>query len=170
MRAIGFGNQTSIWVSKNIDDESNLGSEVFLKHDNWRYGLLTIYKNGNLDRFVIIKENTQNFPDTVAENTITNLEGKWHLERTKVQPNLEYFTETFSHQEIDINSSVAINTNFFLPEKVLINLPKVVPIDQAFEITVGQQTGENLYRQIKIQYDSTGQLSGLISEVYTLEN
>ncbi len=70
---------------------------------------------------------------------------------------------------IKFYSSFEANHDFFLPEKFYLNLPKVIRENTEFNITVGKQINPNLYKQIKILYNATGQLIELISEVYYLE-
>ena len=169
MRAIGFGNGTNIWVSKKFLIDQRFGSEVFFQQEDWRYSVIILYQEGTLAKMVIIKENKQNFPTQVNDETIKDLSGKWQLNQTETKPDLQTSTKEVLHQEIKLDSLVEGNQNWFLPEKVVLSLPQTIPQGQAFELVVGKQITPNLYKQIKIQYDITGNLSNLISGVYELE-
>ena len=168
MRAIGFGNETSIWTSIQLRTNTNFGSEVFFQHQDWRHSVIPVYQEGNLARIVVIKENQTDFPSQIDEDKITDLSGHWQLEQVKMTPDLQMSTANFPSQEINF-PSVEANQDYFLPEKIILNLPKSITHGQAFEILVGKQIAKNLYKQVKTQYDSTGKLMGLISEAYNLE-
>lgn len=66
MRAISFGNDTSIWVSKEFIKNKMFGSEIFFNQKDWRYSIIPVYESGSLNRIVLIKENTQDFPSKVG--------------------------------------------------------------------------------------------------------
>lgn len=168
MRAIGFGNETSIWVCKELIPNDNFGSEVFFQHQDWRHSVIPVYQEGNLARIVVIKENKLDFPHQFEEDKISYLSGKWQLEQVKMTPDLQISKANFPPQEINLPSTED-NQSYFLPEKTLLNLPKSITPGQAFEILAGKQIANNLYKQVKTQYDSTGKLMGLISEAYNLD-
>ena len=168
MRAIGFGNETSIWVSKQFRPNHNFGSEFFFKHNDWRYSVIPVYQEGNLARIVMIKENPTQFPPRIDQEKITDLSGNWSLKQIKMMPDLQMSTEDFPPQEIKLDSSFEDNQSYFLPEKIYLNLPKIISEGRAFEIIIGKQITANLYKQIKTQYEPTGKLIDLISEVYSL--
>ncbi|MDJ0746096.1 MAG: DUF3598 family protein [Xenococcaceae cyanobacterium MO_167.B27] len=170
MRAIGFGNDTSIWVSKKIKIDKMFGSEVFFQQEDWRHSIIPVYQEGNLDKIIIIKENQQNFPTQVDAESIEDLSGKWQLTQTETKPDLQTSLKKLSQQEIQLDSLVESNQNWFLPEKVFVSLPQTITEGQEFKLLVGRQITPNLYKQITSQYDATGNLSNLISEVYELED
>ncbi|AFZ35373.1 hypothetical protein Sta7437_1815 [Stanieria cyanosphaera PCC 7437] len=169
MRAIGFGNETSIWISKTFSHNHNFGSEVFFQQQDWRYSVIPVYEGGNLSRIVTIKENKQHFPTQINEEKITNLSGKWQLKQIKMKPDLKTSNQEFASQEIQNSVFIKTNQNYFLPEKIILNVPSIIPMNQTFEMLVGKQITDNLYKQIKVQYNSSGKLSELTSEVYQLD-
>ena len=79
MRAIGFGNGTSIWVSKQLETDKKFGSEVFFQHQDWRHSIIPLYEENKLERIVIIKENQTDFPTQIDKSKIDNLSRKWKL-------------------------------------------------------------------------------------------
>ena len=169
MRTISFGNETSIWVSKQFSPNKNFGLETFFQQNDMRYSVIPFYEEGKLARIVMIKENSKEFPVQVEEDKIQNSLEKWSIKQTKLKPNLQMSTQEFLHQNLNFHSSFEANQDYFLPEKFYLNLPKAIRENTEFNITVGKQINPNLYKQIKILYNATGQLIELISEVYYLE-
>ena len=169
MRAIGLENGTSIWLSKQFGLDEKFGMEVFFQQQDWRYSVIPMYQGENLARIVTIKENTQHFPSQINPEKIDNLSGKWHLKRIQITPDLQKSTEELSSQEIELHSSVETNQSYFLPERIMLNLPKVIEAGREFFIVVGKQITDNTYKQVKTQYEPNGQFMGLISDTYNLE-
>ena len=170
MRTIGFGNNTSIWVSKQFIKDKMFGSEVFFKQGDWRYSIIPVYEAGKLNRIVLIKENKQDFPSNVEDIKIEALSGKWQLTATEIKPDLSMSIESFSDREIQLDAISEDNKTWFLPEKVFISLPETIIEERNLTMIVGKQITDNCYKQIQIEYDTDGKLSNLISEVYQLEN
>ena len=170
MRAIGFGNDTSIWVSKKFIKDKMFGSEVFFEQGDWRYSIIPVYEAGSLNRIVLIKENKQDFPSKLEDIKIQELSGKWQLTTTKIEPDLSMSIENFSDQKIKLDSILEDHKKYFLPEQVLVCLPEKIIEDENFTMLVGKQITNSSYKQITIEYDVNGKLSNLVSEVYQLEN
>ncbi|MEL6437668.1 MAG: DUF3598 family protein [Cyanobacteria bacterium J06621_8] len=167
MRAISFGNETSIWVSKQFIPDHNFGAEVFFQQQDKRQSIIPVYEKGKLARMVIIKENQTEFPAKINADKIKSLAADWSLKQIKMKPNLQAAVEEISHQQINFNLDLADNQSYFLPEKVYLNLPSIIKESTDFQMIVGQQITPSIYKQIKTQYDSTGKLTELISEVYS---
>lgn len=168
MRAIGFDNDTSIWVSQERKLTKNFGSEVFIKQpEGWRYGIIPVYEDGSFARIVIIKENKNYFPDNVDEATVTDFSGPWRAKHIKLTPNL--VEETFIEEGVGIDFDLAYQDTqiHYFPEKIVLKLPPKLTQDP-FEIIVGKQTSPTEFKQVKSQYDGNGQLTGLVSSVLEL--
>ena len=163
MRTIGFGNGSSIWVSKQIIEDKNFGSEIFIKQDDLRYGLISVYDKGKLERFVIIKENANDFPTSINEETIDNFSGKWRIKQIEISPNLEDIEEEFITENINSYLNVDDNKTYNLPEKVRFHLPENINYNQKFTISVGKLISDHIYQQVTSKYDEKGTLQKLIS-------
>ena len=169
MRAIGFGNDTSIWVAKQFDpNQSSFGLEAFFQEGETRHSIIPGYQGRNLARFVMIKENTAEFPAGVNDEKITDLAANGALTRITMTPDLQTSTQELANQNLDLSSSSEGTENYFLPENIYLNLPGIIAKDQEFALTIGKQTNPALYKQMIIKYDATGKLFELVSEVYNL--
>jgi hypothetical protein len=166
MRAIDFGNSTSIWVAKTFQENHSFGSEIFVKQQDWRYGIILVYQNGNFERIVLIKENKNHFPEAVDQDIITDLSGNWRVKQTFVTPDLQESITESTVAGIEFKPSSGDYNLYWLPEKILLQLPKTVALGQAFKLIVGKQISDSLFVQITSNYDVNGQLDGLISSEY----
>jgi hypothetical protein len=167
MRAIDFGNNTSIWVCKILKDNQNFGSEVFFKDNDWRFGIIPIYQNGSFASFVIIKENKNYFPETLDQDLITDLSGTWQIKQTHLTPTLQENLTENTVNGIELNFVDEDLKTYYLPEKIVLQLPQAIALGQAFTIIVGRQVADHLFMQITSDYDSNGQLKALISSEFT---
>jgi hypothetical protein len=166
MRAIGFGNDTSIWVSKNFSPEDNFGSEVFIRQADYRYGLIPVYQEGNLERLVIIKENPEKFPDRIESEKLEALAGNWQTKQIKVTSDLQEENEEFVAESLDPYFFLEVNETYYLPEQVIFNLPNKITLGRAFAIAITKQLSNNLYKQIKTEYDASGELKRIIASEF----
>ena len=169
MRAISFGNDTSIWVAKQFDPSNgSFGLEAFFQEGENRLSIIPAYQGRNLARFVMIKENTVEFPEGVNDEKITDFALSGSLTRTTMTPDLQSSTQELANQNIDLSSFAEGNETYFLPENIYLNLPGIIARDQKFAIAIGKQTTLDRYKQIIVKYDATGKLLELVSEVYNL--
>jgi hypothetical protein len=166
MRAIGFDNNTSIWVAQTFREHHSFGSEIFFKQQDLRYGIIPVYQQGTLERIVLIKEHKAHFPDTLNPDTLTNLSGYWQVKQTFVTPDLQESITENTISGLEFNPSPGESNLYFLPEKILLQLPKTLALGQSFKIIVSQQMSDGLFVQITSDYDVDGQLEGLVSSEY----
>jgi hypothetical protein len=171
MRAIGFGNDTSIWVAKQSKYIDNFGSEVFIEQPgDWRYGIIPVYQDREFARIVVIKENKGYFPKNIALTPVTNLSRTWKAKHTKMTPHLQEEIEEDIVTGIDFDVASKETKIYCFPEKIVLKLPKKITLGQEFEIVVGKQTSETQFKQVKSQYDAKGQFTGLVSSELELNN
>ena len=166
MRAIGFSHGTSIWVSQHFKPKGNFGSEVFVKQQDWRYGIIPVYQDGNLDRLVLIKEHPERFPEQLDEQKIHSGSGTWQLKHIKMTPDLQESTDELVQIDLDIYATKAGHSIYTLPEQIILNLPIAISVGEGFDILVGKEISENKYMQMRSSYDATGKFSGLISSEF----
>jgi hypothetical protein len=56
---------------------------------------------------------------------------------------------------------------YYLPEKVVLQLPQSLALGLAFKVIVGRQIAEHLFMQITSDYVNNGQLQELVSSEFT---
>ena len=168
MRAIGFANDTSVWVPHQFDPLKSFNLEAFFQEKENRYSIIPAYQGRNMSTFVLIIENTTEFPAGVKDEKITELAKSGSLTRITMTPDLQTSTQELANQNLDLSSTAEGNETYFLPENIYLNLPGIITKDQEFSLTIGKQTNPTLYKQLTIKYDATGKLTELVSEVYDL--
>lgn len=166
MRAISFDNNTSIWVAKTFRENHNFGSEIFFKQQDLRYGIIPVYQQGTLERIVLIKEHTAHFPEFIEQDTLTNLRGNWRGKQMFVSPDLQESITENTISGLEFHPSPGESNLYFLPEKILLQLPQTLALGQAFKLIVGQQMSDSLFVQITSSYNVDGQLDELVSSKY----
>ena len=77
--------------------------------------------------------------------------------------------ENFTEQKLKLDSIREDNKQWFLPEQVFVSLPQTITEGKKITILVGKQISDNSYKQIQVEYDVTGNLTNLVSEVYQLD-
>jgi hypothetical protein len=167
MRAIGFGNDTSIWAVKQAKYSNNFGSEVFINQAaDWRHGIIPIYQDGEFSSLVVIKENKNHFPESVDHENCSFSSGNWQVKQIKMTPDLQEKIEESTVDEIDFMTATEDAKTYYFPEKIVLKLsPKIIQGEE-FAIIVGKQTSDTEFKQVETQYDANGQLIRLVSSEF----
>lgn len=61
------------------------------------------------------------------------------------------------------------NKSFYLPESVIVSIPKQLKLGEAFDIVAGKLITENKYKRLTAKYSNLGDFVLLILEVFNRE-
>ena len=165
---VGYG--ASTWVHKQLESGRTFSVELFLKHEDWNSSIGSIYdENGSLEKILHLREHLGSFPDIPAKPEIENLSVKWIGKKDSITPDLK-ISDTEETQELVLEQNGDKNETFFLPDGIVVNIPKQVKVGEEFEIVAGKLVAENEYKRLTAKYDDSGAFALLISEVFHRED
>jgi len=154
------------WVPKTLESGCRFAVELFLKHQDWNSSLGSIYnESGCLEKILHIWEHLGSFPPIPAEPELEQLSGKWIGKTESMSPDLKVSTSDETH-ELILDPTQGKNQTFYLPNGIVLNIPKKVKIGEEFEIVAGQLVSDNEYKRLTAKYDNLGTFSLLVSEVF----
>lgn len=161
---------SSAWVPLKLKSNHRFSVELFLKHEDWNTSIGSIYaENGDLEKILHLREHLNTFPEVNTLTEITNLSGNWIGIKQSITPDLNISVPE-EITELILDPTEGKNETFFLPENVIVNIPKKVQVGEAFAIVSGQLMTGNKYQRLTAQYDSNGAFTILILEIFTLQN
>jgi hypothetical protein len=163
------GDGATAWVPKALEPGHPFSVELFLKHEDWNTSIGSIYDgSGCLEKILNLREHLGSFPTTPEKLEIKNLSGNWIGKKELMTPDLKISTieET---QELILGLGQDKNETFFLPDGIVVNIPKQVSVGEEFEIVAGKFVTDNEYERLTANYDSSGKFLLLSSEVFHLE-
>ncbi|MFH7026332.1 MAG: DUF3598 family protein [Heteroscytonema crispum UTEX LB 1556] len=170
MRSFSLGEGANTWLSKKLQPGEKFGAELFFRYQDWRTSAVCIYgESGELEKIVQIREHLGSFPTIPAKPKLENLSGKWVGTKQSITPNLQISdAEEITKLALDLNKDN--NENFFLPDGIVLNIPKKVKVGEAVELVAGKLVAENEYKRLTVKYDDSGDFALLISEVFRKED
>lgn len=160
---LGYG--SSAWVPKKLEVGRAFSVELFLKHQDSNDSIGSIYgETGCLEKILHIREHLGSFPNPAGPE-IGDLPGKWSGKRQSITPNLEILPaeETL---ELVLDANRGKNENFFLPDGIVLNIPKIVKLGEEFAVVASKLISDNEYKRLIAKYDNLGSFTMLISEVF----
>jgi hypothetical protein len=163
------GGGATAWVPKILKTEHPFSVELFLKHEDWNTSIGSIYDgSGCLEKILHLREHLGSFPNTPEKPPIKNLSGNWIGKKECMTPDTKISTleET---QELVLDPTQGKNETFFLPDGVVVNIPKRVNVGEEFELVAGRFVSHNEYKRLTAKYDKSGAFALLISEVFRQE-
>ncbi|MEB3282242.1 MAG: DUF3598 family protein [Lyngbya sp.] len=165
MRAIYLSPDATAVVSQKRQNDQSLGTELFFYYEDRRTSIIPIYnEQGQLEKIVQISEKWGQFPEHPPTETITQLSGNWRGEKRTITPDLKSSEpekiEYFSFDKISDQSQL-----ISLPGGFLCYPKKSIKLGEPFQIKAGQLISEREYKQITVEYDSSGTFVALSFEV-----
>jgi len=156
----------SAWIPQKLESGRSFSVELFLKNDDWNTSIGSIYaENGCLEKILYLREHLGSYPGIAEAEEINNLSGKWIGKKQSISPNLKISVEE-EIQDLVLNPTAGKNQTFYLPEGVVVNIPKQVNSVEAFDIVAGKLVVGNKYKRLTAKYDNSGAFVSLISEVF----
>ncbi len=169
-RAMSFGEDKNAVVAKKLETGQKFAGELFFRYQDWRTSVVSIFaESGDLQRVTIIREHLNSFPNTPAKAEIEKLSGKWSGRKESINSDLK-ISAIEETQELVLDPTEGKNETLFLPDGIVVNVPKRVNIKEKFELVSGKMVAENEYKRLTAQYDSSGAFAMLISEVFSLQD
>lgn len=163
-----LGNGTSAWVPRRFELGRRFSIELFLRHEDWKNSIGSIYdESGCLEKILHIREHLGSFPDT-TEETVIELPGEWSGKKEYMTPDLKVSPPEYT-QKLVLDPTSGKNETFFLPDSIILNIPKVLKVGEEFEVVAGKLVSNKTYQRLTARYDSSGRFMMLISEVFCLE-
>jgi hypothetical protein len=157
---------TSAWVTKQLEPGRSFSVELFLKDGDWNTSIGSIYtENGCLEKILHLREHLGSYPEEAQLEEINNLSGNWIGKKQSMSPDLRISAEEET-QGLVLDPTKGKNETFYLPDAVVVNIPKRVSLGEAFDIVAGKLVAENKYKRLTAKYDSSGAFVLLISEVF----
>ena len=163
------GEGATAWVSQRLEPESRFAVELFLKYKNGNTSIGSIYDaSGALEKILQLREQLGSFPNTPEKPQIETLSGNWLGKKECMTPDLKILT-TEETQELVLDPTGGKNETFYLPDGVVVNIPKKLKVGEEFEIVAGKLISDKEYKRLTAKYDKSGAFALLISEVFHLE-
>lgn len=168
MRALSFGEGANAWVSKILQPGKPFGVELFFQHEDWRTSLASIYgESGELEKITQIREHLGSFPNQPPGSEVENISGNWIGKKEYMTPDLKV-SLVGETEELVLDANGGETETIFLPDKVVVNVPKRVKLGEEFALASGKFVSDNEYKRLTAKYDKDGNLALLISEVFRL--
>ncbi|MEH2064917.1 MAG: DUF3598 family protein [Nostoc sp.] len=165
---VDYGSST--WLPTKVESGRTFSVELFLKHQDWNTSIGSIYtENGDLEKILHLREHLNSFPDSRTSEEITSISGTWIGTKESITSDLKV-SEREEISEIILDPTNGKNETFYLPNSVVLNIPKKLPIGEEFEIVAGKFFAENEYKRLTAKYDDSGAFTLLISEVFRLQD
>ena len=166
MRTLSFGQGANAWLSKRLESGKNFGVELFFRYQDWRTSVASIYADsGELDRITLIREHRGSFPNQPPGSEVKNISGKWIGKKEYMTPDLKV-SPIEEPQYLVLYPTGGKNETFFLPDGVVVNIPKRLKLGEEFEMIAGKFVSDNEYKRLNAKYDESGEFTLLISEVF----
>ncbi|MGB3513493.1 MAG: DUF3598 family protein [Microcoleaceae cyanobacterium] len=170
MRALSFGQGANAWMSQEFKPGNRFGCELFFQYQNWRTSVVPIYgETGDLARITQIREHLNSYPDRPPAAELQNISGNWVGEKQFMKPDLNISQES-ELTELQLNLNHGKNKTFFLPDRIIMNIPEKVKEGEEFELVVGKMVIDNKYKRMTVKYARDGKILQLISEVFDRKN
>ena len=161
---------SSAWVPRKLESGRSFSVELFLKHKDWNTSIGSIYtENGDLEKILYLREHLNSFPDSRTSKEITSLSGSWIGTKESITSDLKV-SDAEEIREIILDPTNGKNDTFYLPDGVVVNIPKKLRVGEEFEIVAGKVVAENEYKRLTAKYDRSGAFTLLISEIFRLQN
>ncbi|MEH2330194.1 DUF3598 family protein [Nostoc sp.] len=161
---------SSAWVSRKLESGRSFSVELFLKHKDWNISIASIYtENGDLEKILHLREHLNSFPDSTTSEEITSLSGSWIGTKESITSDLQ-ISNAEEIGEIVLDPTNGKNDTFYLPDSVVVNIPKKLRGGEEFEIVAGKLVAENEYKRLIAKYNNSGAFTLLISEVFHLQD
>ena len=159
----------SAWVPTKLESGCSFSVELFLKHEDWNTSIGSIYtENGDLEKILYLREHLGSYPGITQGQEINNLSGKWTGTKQSITPYLKISDEE-EITDLMLEPTPGKPETFYLPEGVIVNIPKQVKLGESFDIVAGKLVTENKYKRLTAKYDNLGNFVLLISEVFHRE-
>lgn len=169
-RTLSFGQDQNAVISQKIEPEQKLATELFFRYQDLRTSVVSVYaENGEFLRITTIRERLNTFPNFPPEVDIEKLLLNWSGRKKLLNPNLEISTIK-DNQKFVLDPTEGKNHTIFLPDNIVVNVPKIIKIGEEFEIVAGKLLTENEYQRLTVQYNNCGEFSQLFSEVFRLQD
>jgi hypothetical protein len=161
---------SSAWVTQKLESGHNFSVELFLKYEDWNTSIGSIYaENGDLEKILYLREHLNSFPDIATGKEITHLLGNWIGTKQSITSDLK-ISEAEEIHNLVLDPTGGKNESFYLPDGVVLNIPKKLSIGQEFDIIAAKLVAENQYKRLTAKYNSFGVFVLLISEVFKLDS
>jgi Domain of unknown function (DUF3598) len=159
----------SAWVSQKLESEHNFSVELFLRHEDWNTSIGSIYDgNGYLEKILYLREHLGSYPGVTQGSEIKSVSGNWIGKKQSITSNLKISAEE-EIQGLVLDPTQGNNETFYLPDGVVVNIPKQVKIEKPFDIVAGKFVTDNIYKRLTARYDNFGAFALLTSEVLHTE-
>ncbi|HEY9649030.1 MAG TPA: DUF3598 family protein [Coleofasciculaceae cyanobacterium] len=166
MRALSFKQGAKAWISKTLEVGKNFGVELFFRHQDWRTSVGSIYDEaGNLQRIFHIREHRGSFSDQVPSSAVKTISGEWIGKKESITPDLQLSSGS-EYQELTFPVTRGKNETLFLPDGVMLNIPKCLRLGEGFELIGGKFFSDSDYRKLTAIYNESGEFVELVSEVF----
>jgi hypothetical protein len=165
-RALSFGAGVNAWISQKVDLGKYFNVELFFRYQDWRTSVAIIYyeEDCHLEKIYHIREYRGSFPQEPAGLELENISGNWKGKKESKTPDLQVSASEIP--ELVLAPIGGKNETFFLPDGIVVNIPKSLKVNEAFEIVAGKLVAENQFNRLTVQYDDSGAFTRLISEVF----
>lgn len=153
------------WFPQQLITGTQFSVEFFLKYDPSNDSVGGIYRDsGVLDRIIMIREQLGDFPGE-PQPRLTTISGSWQGEKLTMMPDLRIL-EPEIVPELVLDPSEGQNPTFFLPDQVVLTIPKMVKLGEAFEMFAGRLVAEDCYQRLSIKYNELGEFVSLSTETF----
>jgi hypothetical protein len=153
------------WFPQKFIPGTTFSVEFFLKNYPANNSVAGIYgENGVLDKILMIREQLGDFPGE-PQPPLTEISGNWQGEKLTMLPDLRIL-EPEVVSELILDPSEGQNQTFFLPEQVVLTIPKMVKLGEAFEMFAGRLVSEDIYQRLSIKYNESGEFVSLSTEMF----
>lgn len=170
MRYLSFGEGANIGISPELKPGYPFGGELFFQHQNWRTSVVAFYgKNGDLAIITHIREHLNSYPEQPPAAELKSISGNWVGQKQFMTPDLKISQES-ELTELQLDPNHGKNQTFFLPDKIIMNIPENVKQGEEFELMIGKMVTDNKYKRMTVKYDRDGKFWQLISEVFDRKN
>ncbi|GBF82225.1 DUF3598 family protein [Aphanothece sacrum] len=153
------------WFPQKLIPGIQFSVEFFLKYDPSNDSIGGIYgDNGVLDRIIMIREQLGDFPCEPL-TPLTNISGSWQGEKLTMMPDLRILEPEIIPKLI-LDPSEGQNQTFFLPDQVVLTIPKMVKLGEAFQMFAGRLVTANRYQRLSVMYNELGNFVSLSNETF----
>lgn len=163
------GDGATAWVPKSLEPGRPFAVELFLKDGDSNSSIGSIYDaSGCLEKILHLRKHLGSFPNSPEKPKIESFSGKWIEKKESMTPDLKILNSGET-PEIVLEQTGGKNETFFLPDGVVVTIPKKLKMAEEFEITAGKLVTETEYQRLTAKYNNSGSFCLLISEVFHLE-
>ena len=152
------------FTQKRQSDQS-FGAELFFYAGERRTSIVQVYnEEGELEKIVQIREQWSHFPEDKPTEPLTQLSGNWTGEKQTITPDLKS-SEPEKIENFSFDQTSDQNQLMSLPDGFFCSPQKSIKLGEPFQIKAGQLISEQEYKQITVEYDSSGNFVALSFEV-----